>query len=229
MEEGGHMRREWLQGAGDTLPFAMSAFAYAIGFGVLARGAGLTIAETSLMSALVFAGASQFAALPLLAAAATPLTIVATTAAINLRHLLMGASLTRVLREVSRPLLAAVAFGLSDETYALVMSRAQRQRLFPAYVLGSFCAIYVGWNAGTALGAALGALVGPPERYGLDFAVTAVFIALLTFFLESRPAWTVLGAAAAISIGGVLLLPGNSHLIAAGIGGSVVGAALERG
>lgn len=222
-------RREWLEGARDTLPFAVSAFAYAIGFGVLARTAGLTVGETSLMSALVFAGASQFAALPLLAATATPATIIATTAAVNLRHLLMGASLTRVLRGVSRPLLAAVAFGLSDETYVLVMSRAQRQRLFASYVLGSFLAIYVGWNAGTALGAALGALIGPPERYGLDFAVTAVFIALLTFFLEGRPGWTVLGAAAAISTAGILLLPGNSHLIAAGVGGSLVGAALERG
>ncbi|MBI4391945.1 MAG: AzlC family ABC transporter permease, partial [candidate division NC10 bacterium] len=126
-------------------------------------------------------------------------------------------------------LLAAVAFGLSDETYALVMSRAQRQRLFAGYVLGSFLAIYLGWNGGTALGAALGALIGPPERYGLDFAVTAVFIALLTFFIEGRAGWTVLGAAAAISIAGMLLLPGNSHLIAAGLGGSLVGAALERG
>lgn len=221
-------RREWLEGTRDTLPFAVSAFAYAIGFGALARTAGLTIAETSLMSALVFAGASQFAALPLLAAAAAPATIIATTAAINLRHLLMGASLTRVLQGLSRPLLAAVAFGLSDETYALVMSRAQRQRLFAGYVLGSFLAIYVGWNGGTALGAALGALIGPPERYGLDFAVTAVFIALLTFFLEGRPGWAVLGVAAAISIVGMLLLPGNSHLIAAGLGGSLVGAALER-
>ncbi|MBI3003518.1 MAG: AzlC family ABC transporter permease [candidate division NC10 bacterium] len=86
-------RREWLEGARDTLPFAASAFAYAIGFGVLARTAGLTTAETSFMSALVFAGASQFAALPLLAAAAAPATISATAAAINLRHLLMGASL----------------------------------------------------------------------------------------------------------------------------------------
>jgi 4-azaleucine resistance transporter AzlC len=222
------MRREWLEGARDTLPFAVSAFALAIGFGVLARTAALTVAEISLMSALVFAGAAQFAALPLLSVWATPATIIATTAAINLRHLLMGASLTRVLQGVPRRLLATVAFGLTDETYALVMSRAQRRRLFPAYVLGSFCAMYVGWNAGTALGAALGTLIGPPERYGLDFAVTAVFIALLTFFLEGRPAWTVLGAAAAISIGGVLLLPSNSHLIAAGLGGSLVGAALER-
>ncbi len=222
-------RQEWLHGARDSLPFGLSAFTLAIGFGVLARTAGLSVPETSLMSALVFAGASQFAALPLLAAAAAPATIIATTAAINLRHLLMGASLTRVLRGVSKPLLAAVAFGLSDETYVLVMGRARRQALTPTYVLGSFLAIYIGWNAGTALGAGLGALIGPPERYGLDFAVTAVFIALLTFFLEGRPGWGVLGAAAAISIGGVLFLPGNGHLIAAGLGGSLVGAALERG
>ena len=226
---GARTRQEWLQGARDSLPFSLSAFTLAIGFGVLARTAGLTVIETSLMSALVFAGASQFAALPLLSAAASPATIIATTAAINLRHLLMGASLTRVVRGVSRPLLAAISFGLTDETYALVMGRAQRQPLSPAYILGSFLAMYVGWNAGTGLGAGLGALIGPPERYGLDFAVTAVFIALLTFFLEGRPGWGVLGAAATISIGGVLLLPGNGHLIAAGLGGSLVGAALEKG
>ncbi|HEU5393782.1 MAG TPA: AzlC family ABC transporter permease, partial [Candidatus Methylomirabilis sp.] len=171
MKEAEHRHREWLEGARDTLPFAAGAFALAIGFGVLARTAALTVAEISLMSALVFAGSAQFAALPLLSVWATPATIIATTAAINLRHLLMGASLTRVLQGVPRRLLAAVAFGLTDETYALVMGRAQRRRLFPAYVLGSFCAMYVGWNAGTALGAALGALIGPPERYGLDFAV----------------------------------------------------------
>ena len=223
-----HARGEWFQGARDSLPLALNAFALAIGFGVLARTAGLTVIETSLMSALVFAGAAQFAALPLLSAAASPAAIIAATAAINLRHLLMGASLTRVLRRVPPPTLAAISFGLTDETYALVMGRARRQPLSPAYVLGSFLAMYVGWNAGTALGAGLGTLIGPPERYGLDFAVTAVFIALLTFFLEGRPAWGVLGAAAVISTAGLLTLPGNSHLIAAGLGASLVGAVLEK-
>ena len=83
-----------LLGARRSIPIAISVFAIGLVFGVLARQAKLSILESFLMSGLVFAGASQFVALSLWIAMPLPvITIILTTLVVNLRHLLMGASL----------------------------------------------------------------------------------------------------------------------------------------
>jgi len=83
-----------LLGAKRTIPLAISGFAIGIVFGVLARQAKLSVVDALLMSGLVYAGASQFVALSLWTAIPFPVTtIILTTFIVNMRHLLMGASL----------------------------------------------------------------------------------------------------------------------------------------
>src|SRR4028118_899911 len=77
-----------------SLPLALSIFTYGISFGVLARQAGLSLVEAFLMSSLVFAGASQFIAVELRHSPLPIATLLLTTLVINLRHILMSASLS---------------------------------------------------------------------------------------------------------------------------------------
>lgn len=206
---------------------------YGAVFGVTARDAGLTAWETALMSAFVFAGAAQFAAVALWSAGASALQIVATTFVVNLRYLLMGASMARFLskrhgRPLPRAALAALAAGLSDESYAVSARRFAAHGPSARYLLAANTLLYVTWLSSSLLGALFGALVANPERYGLDFAFPAAFLAILLPELKERPALAAAGAAAAASVLVALYVPGSWYLLSGILAAALVGAGVER-
>jgi len=88
-------------------------------YGLAARAAGLSVVEVAAMSALVFSGGAQFAALAYIAAGAPWAAVVLLTAFINSRHLLYGAALSPYLTGTSVRLRAAMAHVLNDETFAI--------------------------------------------------------------------------------------------------------------
>ena len=105
-----------------SLALVPSVFVYGTVFGGLAVQAGLRPLEVWGMSLLVFAGAAQFVAVPMLAAGASPLTIVLTTYVINMRHYLMAATLAPAFRGFPRAWLALVAHGINDESFAVAVA-----------------------------------------------------------------------------------------------------------
>lgn len=217
----------------DALPLAVSVFVYGTVFGVTSRNAGLTPAETGLMSAFVFAGAAQFAAVSLWSAGASALQIVLTAFVVNLRYLLMGASMARLLSErQGRPLprtaLAALAAGLSDESYAVSARRFSAHGPSGRYLLVANSLLYVTWLSSSLLGAFFGALVARPERFGLDFAFPAAFLAILLPQLKTRPAVVAAAAAAMTSVLVALYVPGNWYLLTAILAAALAGAGVER-
>ena len=116
-----------LLGAKRTIPVAISVFAVGIVFGVLARQAKLSVVDVLLMSGLVFAGASQFVAISLWTAIPFPVaTIIVTTFIINIRHMLMGASLRPWYAKLSSWKLYTTIFLMVDESWALTISDFQK-------------------------------------------------------------------------------------------------------
>ncbi|HEU5319695.1 MAG TPA: AzlC family ABC transporter permease [Methylomirabilota bacterium] len=204
-----------------SLPLVPSVFVYGTVFGGLAVQAGLRPAEVWAMSLLVFAGASQFVAVPMIAAGAAPLAVVVTTYVVNMRHYLMAATLAPAFREFPRPLLAVIAHWINDESFAVAVAR--RQPPDPWVFVGSVAAIAGAFLGGVPVGTQLGGLVHEPERYGFDFAFPAVFLALVALQARRRTDWVVAAAAAAAAVGVSLVLPGNWHIVIAGI--AVSGAA----
>jgi predicted branched-subunit amino acid permease len=92
---GAAMRPEFRLGVRDTIPVALGVIPFGITYGIVGPTVGLTAGETLLMSLLVFAGAAQFVSTTMIGMGITDFsTIVFTTLLINLRHLLMGASLS---------------------------------------------------------------------------------------------------------------------------------------
>jgi len=114
-------------------------FVYGTVFGGLAVQAGLRPLEVWGMSLLVFAGASQFVAVPMLAAGASPLAIVLTTYVINMRHYLMAATLAPAFCGFPRRWLALVAHWINDESFAIAVAR--RNPPDPWFYLGSAAAV----------------------------------------------------------------------------------------
>jgi 4-azaleucine resistance transporter AzlC len=207
-----------------TLPVALSIFTYGLVFGVLARQAGLSIAESALMSGLVFAGASQFVALDLWVSPLPVGTIVLTTLVVNLRHLLMGAALSPWFLKLPPAAAYGTIFFVSDESWALTMGEFARGGRNAAFLLGSGITTFVAWVSAAIVGQTLGSVLDDPSRWGLDFAFTAVFLVLLVGLWRGKSDLLPWAVAAVVAVAASLWLPGKWYILLGGLSGSLVGA-----
>lgn len=195
-----------LQGIRGALPIVVGYMPIAFSFGIAATGFGFTAGEAVLLSAVVYAGASQFLALPLLVGGTPLLVCCVTLLAMNLRHLLYGpALLERAGAGASRRYSWAWAFGLTDEVFATAIgsltdgSRGWSER----WIFGLGVASYLSWVAGTWVGAQAGggALAAYPSvEAALGFMLPALFLSLLLAILNRRqlPIVTTAGVACAL-------------------------------
>ena len=217
----------WL-GVRMFLPVAVSIAAYGVVWGVLAGQAGLSVLEVALMSGLVFAGASQFVALDMWTPGALPvLSIIIAAGIVNLRMLLMSATLRPLVGHLSLPRQLGAMFFVSDEQWAMTMAEVRKGKGSVAFLLGTGALSWFAWMGSTLFGRVLGAFIDDPTRYGLDFAFTATFLALLLGMWRGRGdlvPWIV-GALAAILTS--RLIEGNWYIIVGGLVGSFAGALAE--
>jgi 4-azaleucine resistance transporter AzlC len=214
------------------LPVVLGYTAIGLTFGVIARTAGLSVAEVSLMSLILYAGSSQFVAASLLGTGASAGAIVVTVFLVNVRHFLYGAALAPRLRELPIWQSALVGVELTDETFAVAAGNLQRERSARAsWLFGLNVTAQATWITATTVGALAGSAIPDPRVLGLDFALPAMFAALLVIQVASRPRLrtpVVVGAlGAAIAVGGALVMPASWAIIAAGIVAAGAGAALE--
>ncbi len=221
-------RRGFVLGFMKCVPLGVGVFAYGLVFGMLAVQAGLSPVQAQLMSLIVFAGASQLMALELWGPQLPVLTIVLTTFVVNLRHLLMGAAMRDWLVRISPAKSYFSLFFLTDESWAISVKEMASAEKDAAFLLGSGMCIYFFWNFSTFLGSVMSFWIerhlADPSVLGLDFAFTAVFIALLTFFWKGKsqvPVWLVAALVAWVSF---LLLPGKWYIILGGLAGGITGA-----
>lgn len=213
-----------LVGARRCLPLALGTFAYGLVFGVLAREAGLSAPEATLMSGLVFAGAAQFVVLGMWGAPLPVLGIILATLIVNLRLVLLGAALRPRFAALPRGRLYGAAFFLTDENWALTLRDFDEGGRDAAFLVGSGLALLAGWTAGGALGRFAGDWLPDPARWGLDFGFTAVFVALLVGMWRGRGDLLPWGVAAVAAVGAERWLPGQWYLLLGGLAGSVAGA-----
>lgn len=215
-------------GLRDIWPVMVAAFPIGLLFGALCTAKNLSIAEAGLMSLLVFAGGAQFAAVELWTYPVPVAALVFSTALINARHVLMGASLgPKLVGFALRHKLVGFHF-LTDESWALAERRALVESVTPAYWFALALSLPVAWISGTLLGAWLGSFMGDPSRFGADFAFTALFIGLVAGFWRGRVTLitvTASGAAAALTY----LAAGPPWYVAAGAAAGILAAYCAAG
>jgi 4-azaleucine resistance transporter AzlC len=212
-----------LAGARRCVPIAISGGGIGLVFGPLAGQTGLGTAEAALMSALVFSGAAQFVVLGLWAAPLPVATIVLATLVVGLRHLLMGATLGPVFSKLPHLKAYGSVFFMADENWALTMGEFAKGRRDAAFLVGGGLLMFLAWTGSTFAGGALGGVVEDPSRWGLDFAFTAVFLALIMGMWKGRSnilPWTV---AAAVAVAAHHWLPGQWYILLGGLAGSFAG------
>jgi branched chain amino acid efflux pump len=217
-----------LAGTRACLPIALGAGVYGIVFGILARQTGLSLAEAMLMSTIVFAGASQLVALGLWVTPLPTGALILTTLIVNLRHLLMGASLYPWLSRLPSGRVYASLFFMTDESWALTLGALNDGMGDGAFLLGSGLTVFIFWGAATALGELVSGLVSNPAQWGLDFAFTAVFLALLVGLWRGKADLLPWIVAAGVAVAAQHWLPGKWYILLGGLAGSLIGA-LRRG
>ena len=217
--------RRVVVGCLDALPFGPSVLALGAIFGASAGPAGIGPWAAVLMSALVFSGAGQFAALPLWPQGGP--VVILSTLALSLRFMLITTSLAPLLVGRPRWLRIALAYAVTDENYALAVTRTGG-KLEPPYLVGSWVVLYGAWLVGTIAGVLLGAQVPPSWVDPLRTVFPLVFLVLTILLCTSVRLALVAGLAAALSVAGTLVLPNGWNVIVAGLLASLLGLASER-
>jgi 4-azaleucine resistance transporter AzlC len=196
-------------------------------FGAVAATKGLSPAEAGLMSALVFAGGSQFVAMDIWTHPASWTGIGFAALLVNIRHVLMSASLGTRMDGFGQPVRYFSMLVLADEIWAMAEFRAKVARLTPAWFAGLAMPFYLAWVLSGLAGAALGAFLGDPVVLGLDFAFPAVFIVLVMGFWKGPETGAVLLASGAAAVATQHFVPGVWYIAAGAIAG--LAAALVTG
>jgi predicted branched-subunit amino acid permease len=183
----------------DGLGVGIATGTYGISFGAVAVGAGLTVAQTCVLSLLMFTGASQFALVGVLAAGGTPLSGALTAMLLGTRNTLYGLRLAPLLNWSGARRVAA-AHLVIDESTAMSVTRPSTPAARVGF-LTTGITIFALWNLATLIGAVGGRALGDPRTYGLDAAVGAAFLALLWPRLRDRRNQATALAAAAVALG----------------------------
>jgi 4-azaleucine resistance transporter AzlC len=215
------VKSDFIRGVAANLPMAASVAAYGSVLGVLASQKGLSWLDLMFMNSAVFAGSAQFVMVDMWT---RPLPIVEMALAvlvINLRYLLVGASLAPLF--TGRSLLCKIFMMhlVADENWAITMAEQRRGSASVAFLFGGGVTIFVSWSLGTLAGMLGGGFIAHPEEYALDFAFTAVFTALAVSLWQGKKdllPWLVAGSLALLAHH---FLSGKWYIVIGGLGGAL--------
>lgn len=217
-----------LSGIRQALPIVLGYIPVGFAYGVLAQKAGLSLLTGVGMSIVVFAGSAQLIGAGLFAAAASPLTLIITTFVVNLRHLLMSAALAPRLTGWKKWQIALFGYELTDETFALHTMRMAKESPPVAETFAVNITAQASWVFGSLIGYVMGGQIADVRPVGLDYALPAMFIALLVPQVV-KPIYLMMAVlAGGLSVGLCLLGFSQSHVIAATVIASTVGLGVEQ-
>ena len=222
------VRARFSRGIKLGLPIFLGYMPVGMAFGILARTHGFDALQAVTCSATAIAGAGQFIGLSLMNAGESVFGVIAATTVVNLRYVLFGATLSTHMSSTPLSGQAALAFSVTDETFAVNIDD-HRRGLADAYSMAGVGTIaWLGWVLGTAIGATAAGFIGDPYRFGVAFAMPAMFTALLVAQAEDRRHVIMAVVAGVLAIAFALLLPGKWYIVATAVTASAIGAVVYK-
>ena len=169
----------------DSLSVALTVGAYGVAFGAASVASGFSVLQTSLLSLLTFTGASQVAAVGVVAAGGTAISAVGAAVMLGTRNTLYGIQMAPLLRVRGVKRLAAAHVTI-DESTGVALSQAYRgtSAMRDGFWMTGV-GVFLFWNLFTVAGAYGAKALGNPASWGLDAAVPAAFLGLLWPRLET--------------------------------------------
>ena len=220
-------------GVRDCVPTLLGYWSIGFAAGVVGVTAGLSVLEIGLMSLFLYAGSAQFIVAAMVGAGSTIASIIITVFFVNVRHLLLSAALAPLFRQytVTRNLLLGAQ--LTDETFGVAVHRLSlNAHNRDKWMFGMNVTAQLNWIIATLVGAWFGAWIPNPEKFGLHYALPAMFIGLVVQQIMHRRQWRtdliVAGSTVVYFILMFMWMPSHIAVIASAIAAACTGMAVER-
>ena len=217
------------------IPTLLGYIGIGIAAGVVGKSAHLSVLEITLLAVIIYAGASQFIVSGLMLVATPISAIIFTVFLVNSRHFLMSMATAPTFRKYS--LLNNIGIGslLTDESFAVAMNAiANKEPINAAWMHGLNLTAYITWILSCFIGALIGEWLPDPTKFGLDYALVAMFIGLLYLQLigdKTKRLRNRLIAMLTVSVLLVLLLrfiSSEMAILISTFAGCFMGVAMER-
>lgn len=222
------MKKDLSAGFIANLPVAASVAAYGSVLGVLAAQKKLAWTELLFMNLSVFAGSAQFVMVDMWTPPLPIFEITLAVLVINLRYLLVGASLRPIFYGKSLGHKCGIMHFVADENWAVTMAAHRRGEASTYYLLGGGLCVMSAWSFGTVMGHQMGAAISNPEAYALDFAFIAVFTALAFSMWQGKRNLIPWLSAVILAVLAEKMLPGKWYVLIGGMGGALIAALLSK-
>lgn len=228
LKDGQMNRTAFYAGAKKAIPIMIGYTPLGLAFGVIAREKGLDVWQVILMSLTSFTGSGQFIAVGMLGAGAGISAILLTNFLVNLRYLLFSAAMAPHVKKLPTLIQSILAFGITDETFTLNMTQFDKQEADRDFMLGVNIFSQLSWVVNSAIGVAVGNIIPNIDRFGISFALPAMFIALLLMQIKDRNTMLVAVIAGAISLAAAFITANSINIIIATVIAATIGVILCR-
>ncbi len=209
-------------------PIVLGYVPLGLAFGLAASQIGMTPFMVGCMSTISYSGAAQFIAVAMLGVGSSPLSVVTTGLVVNLRHILMSASVAPFLSGWKRWQQVWFGYIMTDESYAVAFSHFLVEPAHPAYGITLAQSAQCSWIVSSVIGACLGEVIENPQAWGLDYALAGMFIGLIVPMAFKREGFVAALCGGLFSVGLFLLGMSGSAVILGAMLGAAVGTAFAR-
>ena len=223
----------FVQGIKDCIPTIFGYLSIGFACGILSKSCGLTFAEAAGMSIFVYAGSAQFIAASMILSKASVISIVTTIFFVNFRHLFMSAALAPYFKKNSFLKNLSIGVLLTDETFLVAASEGyNRKKINYFWMLGLNITAYLNWAVATGIGVILGSIIPDYKVFGLDFALTAMFIGLLISSIKGslkiNKAMIIIITSVITLILSTKIVGTSAGIIIAAIAGALIGVVVKE-
>lgn len=218
------MKGELFRGVRAAIPVSLGIVAYALVFGVLVAGKGIGIGTLAFMNLAVFSGSAQFVLVGMWQAGVSAWQMALAAAVVNVRYFLLTAAIAPMMEPYGWFERAWRVHFVTDENWALTMAERRKSTVGANFLLGGGILVMAAWSFGTLAGHALGVSIRHPERFGMDFAFTAIFTALAVTMWRGKRDILPWAVSAGVALAAHRFLPGAWYVLLGGLAGAVAAA-----
>ena len=215
------MNRDFRLGFRGAVPAGIGVLVYGLFFGVLAAEKGVTAPQLAFMNTVVFSGSAQLILVGMWGGGIPAWQMALAAAVVNVRYFLLTAAVAPLLTPFGRLGAAWRVHLVTDENWALTMAESRQRAVTGSYLVGGGVCVGLFWLASVTAGHGLGLSIPSPERFGLDFAFTALFAALAVTMWRGKRDIIPWAVSAAVAYVAFRLLPDAWYVLLGGTAGAV--------
>ena len=218
------MTPEFARGFRASVPAGIGVLVYGLVFGVLAAEKGVSAPMLAVMNVAVFSGSAQFILVGMWGGGFPAWQVALAAAVVNVRYFLLTAAVAPLLGPFGKIGSAWRVHFVTDENWAVTMAESRRRPVSGDFLVGGGVCVGLFWFFSVLAGHGLGFSITAPERFGLDFAFTALFAALAVTMWRGRKDVFPWAVSAAVAYAAFRLLPGAGYVLLGGAAGAAAAA-----